>query len=68
MQGFCNGMMVEGGGRWGYDDIWIKLKKDEEPAPEPVAEDKVAPDNEAPAKEENPAENLENISQVASQN
>jgi hypothetical protein len=22
-------MMVEGGGRWGYDDIWIKEHKEE---------------------------------------
>ena len=24
MMGFCNGMMIEGGSRWGYDPIWIK--------------------------------------------
>ena len=24
MMGFCNGMMIEGGCRWGYDPIWIK--------------------------------------------
>lgn len=21
--GFSNGMMIEGGARWGYDDIWV---------------------------------------------
>lgn len=31
MMGFCNGMMIEGGCRWGYDPIWIKNepRKDE---------------------------------------
>jgi len=24
MMGFCNGMMIEGGCRWGYDPIWIR--------------------------------------------
>jgi hypothetical protein len=31
IQGFCNGMMIEGGGRWGYDDIWIKKQPEEAP-------------------------------------
>lgn len=26
IQGFCNGMMIEGGCRWGYDPIWNKRK------------------------------------------
>ena len=57
-QGFCNGMMIEGGGRWGYDDIWIKEKKDEKKTeaeatkvekvkPEEESEHKPVPDNEA---------------------
>jgi uncharacterized membrane protein YfcA len=24
IMGFCNGMMIEGGSRWGYDPIWVK--------------------------------------------
>ena len=24
IQGYCNGMMIEGGSRWGYDPIWIR--------------------------------------------
>ena len=27
VQGFANGMMIEGGARWGYDDIWVKIKR-----------------------------------------
>ena len=26
VQAFCNGMMIEGGSRWGYDDVWVKRK------------------------------------------
>lgn len=45
---FCNGMMVEGGSRWGYDPIWI-YRKPKAPAPEPVpqvdqSQDKVQDD------------------------
>ncbi len=25
--GFCNGMMIEGGARWGYDPIWVRKQK-----------------------------------------
>jgi len=32
VHGFCNGMMIEGGSRWGYDPVWIKLHPEEEPA------------------------------------
>jgi len=55
-------MMVEGGGRWGYDDIWIKEKKEEKKPetetevikadkvkPEEESEHKPVPDNEAQA-------------------
>jgi hypothetical protein len=28
--GFCNGMMIEGGSRWGYDPIWIRNEKPKE--------------------------------------
>ena len=41
VQGFANGMMIEGGGRWGYDDIWIKNNEEapcEEAAPAGHAE------------------------------
>jgi hypothetical protein len=31
VQAFCNGMMIEGGSRWGYDPIWYPLKKPEAP-------------------------------------
>lgn len=24
IMGFCNGMMIEGGSRWGYDPVWVK--------------------------------------------
>lgn len=24
---YCNGVMIEGGSRWGYDPIWIRKKK-----------------------------------------
>ena len=46
---FCNGMMIEGGSRWGYDPIWI-YKKPKAPAPaaEPAADqsqDKLKPDD-----------------------
>jgi len=34
-------MMIEGGGRWGYDDIWIKLKKEEKKEKKPKKEKKV---------------------------
>jgi hypothetical protein len=33
VMGFCNGMMIEGGSRWGYDPIWVKKKA---PAPKPA--------------------------------
>lgn len=28
--GFCNGMMIEGGSRWGYDPIWVQNEKPKE--------------------------------------
>ena len=28
--GFCNGMMIEGGSRWGYDPVWVKNEKPRE--------------------------------------
>jgi hypothetical protein len=31
IHGFCNGMMIEGGCRWGYDPIWIRHKPAEQP-------------------------------------
>lgn len=34
IQGFCNGMMIEGGCRWGYDPIWNKRKPSEQQAQE----------------------------------
>jgi hypothetical protein len=28
--GFCNGMMIEGGSRWGYDPVWVENEKPKE--------------------------------------
>lgn len=36
IMGFCNGMMIEGGSRWGYDPVWIK---NEGPKVEKIAVD-----------------------------
>lgn len=30
IMGFCNGMMIEGGSRWGYDPIWVQNEKPKE--------------------------------------
>ena len=35
IQGYCNGMMIEGGSRWGYDPIWIRNEKN---APDNIIE------------------------------
>jgi len=34
--GFCNGMMIEGGSRWGYDPVWVQNEK---PKEEKIAND-----------------------------
>lgn len=48
VHGFCNGMMIEGGCRWGYDPIWYPLpKEDQQTAANPPAGESKKPDIEA---------------------
>ena len=49
VHGYCNGMMIEGGCRWGYDPIWYPLTEEEKQAAatKPPVEGEKKPDIEA---------------------
>lgn len=49
---FANGMMIEGGGRWGYDDIWCRNKVED---PEEEAAEKAKIEAAKKAKKEKKA-------------